>query len=1678
MKRIIATLAVIFTAASSILAQNKPGDSALVLTKEWKAYEKYDNDDKPQDKIVSLKHIISESEKHHYSADFYEAVSALYQTEVSRNWKVRDSVATAVAKMVASFDEPVVTLCWMQNYWSRRSREDRLAYISRSKDRLTSSSHPYFYQKISYPSFVQKSVRDDYEWALWMNENEPFDNLASHLGDSYPNGAYLEYLKIDYLSDEKARRDALVGFASRHKDDALGLEAEYSILHLDLLSAERDNAGEAAFLGIRNRADDILRRCSGFSGIDKEIAAIVKDEVKRNISDKLEQKTVDVTVEDGVMTVACRNVKTVSYSCSPENSKNVIWKGVLTNAKNSFYVKDTLKVNLPSVDDGNYVLTIKKGGDNEPDYCNFEKTTLSMAVRWQKEGVEVFVADYRTGEPVKDYKVSIIKNEKEIASASLCSKDGLFALLPGTMQELFSSLKSGEYLKIKCSVVRDGVNCCTGEYSLSSYDCPDMSVPSTVTRAEILKDRSAYCPGDVLKFKSVLYSDNPEWQRARVEQGRVVEVFFDDSEGNRISKLNLTTNEFGSVAGEFQIPTGLRGGRFHLYVRLSGSQKIICDDWIRVDEFVLPSFEIVFEEDKTYYEPGDEVVVSGRVVSYSGHSLSGASVKVRVDGEESTIVPDMAGRFSVKARFPESRYYSSLEFLVTVTDQTGETISSSVTRTAGVSSLSISVDNEATGECENGGLSYYRYISTPVVFGNTVRIRVSSWNNASNIPYRYSVENEDGTIVSSGAGNSSSILSLDVPRAGRYTIIVESRNIGNPAKASQPVLCVDPSSTSFSSLKSVYFYAAKETKVAAGDCIEAYVGSSEGPVWLVATLTEREGRVVETRLVLLAEGIGSQQKLVFDYPEDLPSNVHLNLFYFKNGKCRSYTIEYIRTAPVFSLPLSFNIFRDKAAPGESVEVSLITNPGVEAVATVYDKSLETIARNYWPRIYKSSCHTSRLPEYIVCGNYSGCSGYDGIILGTRKTKSANVLYSMAPVSMRTETAEESIAFDAVDMEESAASLVVRERFENSLAFLPYLRSDSTGKIDFSFRTSDKLSTYVVKLFAHDKNMGNSIVEGEMIVTTPVKVAVVTPRYLYSSDAYTMLVSVASSVEASQRGRVYVYTYADADYKTSKPLKTQYVDVSLSPMGSCASEFAIDLPADYVGIKVVYVSADGLFSDGVFVDVPIKEPVQTLTEAHSAVLLSGKDKAALVEALRCRFVNVDAADITPKEISLLDMIKEMVGKSTEVKGNDVISLSENYYGTLVGAKLEGKETASDKALLDKVLACRNEDGGFAWFEGMKSSPVITSVILERFARMKNYGFDIPDLTSSVRYLDASFAASEQPWYSRISMAQYMYVRSLYVEVPFTESNKTFKKAAKAYLIPKKSVGLQGQILAKVRRVNTVENLLASDEGKELAKAWGLGALAQRRMARTIARDVASLQQYAVRHIDGGYYYPNAVMPWRGLLESEAYAHAQLCRLMDRHNPEIAEGIRLWLMLQKETQDWKSGADFVDVVAAVLDGTKETLDTKVVVLSKEYTRPFSEIKASGNDMTLTRRFFKDAEGKVEISEGDILNVGDKVYARYEIWSKENRSYVRLMAPREAMFRPIDQLSGYRWGRGYRSVKADRTEYYFESFPEEKTTIVEEFYVTQKGEFTAPVCEIETIYAPHYRANAEHISNLRSN
>ena len=98
-------------------------------------------------------------------------------------------------------------------------------------------------------------------------------------------------------------------------------------------------------------------------------------------------------------------------------------------------------------------------------------------------------------------------------------------------------------------------------------------------------------------------------------------------------------------------------------------------------------------------------------------------------------------------------------------------------------------------------------------------------------------------------------------------------------------------------------------------------------------------------------------------------------------------------------------------------------------------------------------------------------------------------------------------------------MAVRDDFSTSLAFEPFLRPSEDGTVKLDFTASDKISTFVVSVFAHDKSMNNNVIRREMLVTLPVKVSVAQPQYLYEGDRYVLKASLSNNSGTDVQGVV-------------------------------------------------------------------------------------------------------------------------------------------------------------------------------------------------------------------------------------------------------------------------------------------------------------------------------------------------------------------------------------------------------------------------------------------------------------------------------------------------------------------------------------------------------------------------------
>ncbi len=1450
---------------------------------------------------------------------------------------------------------------------------------------------------------------------------------------------------------------------------------------------------------------------------------------------------------------------------SDENRKTVS----LRNRDGRFYALDTVKAPIPTLPDGEYDVYSEGYGVRS----SYVKQTLSLGARRQGEDYAIYVADYLTGEPVSSATIRLKygRRQNKVLEREIPMNTQGFTPLPADFQKQIG--RKAALLEARVGERRSAV--------VVVSEPEDTFEPPTATiHARVFKERGAYRPGDTLKAKAVLFEGDLHDQVKTLSAGKDVKVLISDTERKRLAAIDLKTNAFGSVAWEWDIPKGERNGLWN--IEIVHKKQTLARSSFRVDNFVLPTFELTFDPQEGPYLPDSAFVVKGKVESYSGHPVDGISLDglVTRNGSVSwrgSVTIDKEGSFQIPLKLSDrGEYCLSIKAL----DATGETrdFEHRFTVSYGLS-LKAELENAASGDFTIQSATLEKTVLTESVAH--IAWSIKSGQTPVLMPVTYWLVDSEGNTLREGTSEEALELDLSDCPDGLYFLQATVRAGKANARVDLPILKV--TSALNAPVRSVFL--SGETEIEYGQRIKARLGAGAGPLWAVTTLYAPDGSVLESRMVHL-DGVKSLKNLEFIYKGTYPDAVRLEVFYFRDAEQVVHEAVYHRVRHAMDLPLTFSRFQDRTRPSAPYTLSLQTEPNVEMSVAVFDKSLDAMAPSVWSRVdllpptFREAWSRTAAGKItgesimivpggvgpvwgvVVDANGEPIIGATVIASGTQRGAitdleghfsldvSIGTILEITSIGYHSESVPAASGMRVV-LEEDAqllnevvvaaygvqrktaiatlspkiripkirirgvSSVAVpedayveempeisdddfREVFSEALAFEPFLYPDSEGKVDVVFNTSDKLSTYHVNVFAHDPSMRNAVLRKDLVVTIPVQISVTPPRYLYEEDKYILSASVSNISNDTLSGRLYLRVEMDDAVEERQPTYAQAAELTVPAGGTAAALFTITAPPSFqpsfvgwwddpkLDLRLVF-EGDG-FTDAVRIPVPVNRAEQSLTESHSA--LAGPEA---VDSLRRMFVNLpgDQAEVTYR--MLREVAETGLEQWTAPEDPDALSRSADFYARA----LLGRDTTGTLASL---LALRQDDGGFAWTEGMESSPVVTAALLERFAVLRNRGIAIPDMKETVRYLDNSQFGNWWPmWCGGLSDEQYMDIRAMWSDVPFDLTGveekavrrfrlHDFRRFARKYLTPGRYDYANGWILDKARRVRTLRNLTASEAGIALAKAWGETLFTASRFKKSISNDLISLQQYAVRHPSGGVYYPNAVLPFKGLLSSEVYAHTLLASLLDG---PVSDGLKFWLILQNETQSWTGDPAYVDALQAVLTAPDSLLNRQIVTLTASGSVPFADIQASGNGMRIERKFYLEEDGKrTELQTGDTLFVGDKLVARYELWSAENRSFVRVDAFREACFVPVDQLSGQALGyfgpirvdglwtrlpQCYRDIRADRTCWWLDVCPEESSTWEESFFITQAGTFTAPVITVEALYASQYRANAAYSAPL---
>jgi uncharacterized protein YfaS (alpha-2-macroglobulin family) len=147
----------------------------------------------------------------------------------------------------------------------------------------------------------------------------------------------------------------------------------------------------------------------------------------------------------------------------------------------------------------------------------------------------------------------------------------------------------------------------------------------------VITDRPLYRPGDKVSFKGIVRRvDYVEKVLAPVV-GREVDVVVTSPDGQEVWKDKAVTDEFGTVAGELELPPGVRLGRQTIYLKWEEEKKkYSVSGTFDLEEYEKPEYEVVATAVKDRYFSGEKVELDVVGSYYFGAPMAGAALSYQV----------------------------------------------------------------------------------------------------------------------------------------------------------------------------------------------------------------------------------------------------------------------------------------------------------------------------------------------------------------------------------------------------------------------------------------------------------------------------------------------------------------------------------------------------------------------------------------------------------------------------------------------------------------------------------------------------------------------------------------------------------------------------------------------------------------------------------------------------------------------------------------------------------------------------------------------------------------------------------------------------------------------------------------------------------------------------------------
>ncbi len=754
--------------------------------------------------------------------------------------------------------------------------------------------------------------------------------------------------------------------------------------------------------------------------------------------------------------------------------------------------------------------------------------------------------------------------------------------------------------------------------------------------------------------------------------------------------------------------------------------------------------------------------------------------------------------------------------------------------------------------------------------------------------------------------------------------------------------------------------------------------------------------------------------------------------------------------------------------------------------------------------------------------------------------------------------------------DSATSPDSLRESEHPLAFfMPYLTSDADGVVDINFTVPNFNTTWQFQMIGYDESMQTAYKSLETVASKPVMVSTHAPRFVRTGDAIWLTATLFNNTDETcgVKGRIELVNLLNGRTIASREYAAE--DVKARGNRIVAMDWTVPSDVSAVGFRA-YAEVVG-HRDGEQALLPVLPASSPVVESTPFWLAPGQkefeiklprfkdsDQVTLQycdnPAWYCLtalpdIMQTDSKSVTAKATALYGnaMAYNLISSDASLKkgleallsdkDSEFSALKSNLEkdGDLKIAKLSNTPWVNDaesetlrmsrlSTLIEKenaektiagqikeLSALQTAEGGWSWCPDMQPSTYITRSVLSQFASLTRSGALTafpsaePMIKSAIRYVDDETWKDYTKYHKKDEslswLLDWLYVRSSF-DKALLPSGVLARNLSPVYAKAEKDIAKEWK------------NLDIRDKALAALLLWRSGN-------RKTALDILeSLTQFASVSPEKGVWFDNLDAPYGNA--STLQTTTSVLQAFSEIQPDnkIVDGLRQWLVLSRQVQDWGKQRSTVETVDAILtSGTDWTNAARTdipefrlkgqrvqtpqsAVLTGAFTLTLDAGRASGKTLKITRSApapawggvisqyeapiedVKDAaipnlsirketvalvdegDGSLKPAKGITLKKGMKVRVTLAITNDRAMEYMAVTDERSACLEPTEQLSRYTSTDGvwyYKEVRDAATSIYIEYLPKGHHVISYECTVSQDGDFSCGIATIQSQYSP---------------